>query len=178
MALVVKNPPARPEDIRDVGLIPGSERSPGGGHGNPLQCSCLKNPMSGGAWWAIVHSVAESQTRLKQLRTQSIGHRANCPCLPPVHEWVFVFYPSSDGAGPQLSEVVSAPAVRIMWAQGLTSCVDRETRSLGWNRPRSALASSTQLEFWFCFQFQSLPYVLVSWALLLKGCCSYLFQHF
>ena len=45
MALVVKNPHANAGDVRDAGSIPGSRRSPGGGHGNPLQCSCLKNPM-------------------------------------------------------------------------------------------------------------------------------------
>ena len=67
VALVVKNPPANAGDIRDVGSIPGSGRSPGGGHGNPLQCSCLENPMHRGAWWAAVHRVAESQTRLKRL---------------------------------------------------------------------------------------------------------------
>ena len=44
--------------------IPGSGRSPGGGHGNPLQYSCLENPMDRGAWWATVHEVARSQTRL------------------------------------------------------------------------------------------------------------------
>ena len=44
--LVVKNLPANAGDTRDLGLIPGSERSPGGGHGNPLQCSCLENPGS------------------------------------------------------------------------------------------------------------------------------------
>ena len=44
----------------DLGLIPGSERSPGGGHGNPLQYSCWENPMDSGAWWATVHEVAES----------------------------------------------------------------------------------------------------------------------
>ena len=47
-------------DVRDVGLIPGSERSPGGGHGNPLQYSCLENPMVRGAWWAMVHRVTKS----------------------------------------------------------------------------------------------------------------------
>jgi len=46
----------------DLGLIPGSGRSPGRGHGNPLQHSCLENPMDRGAWWAIVHSVAKSWT--------------------------------------------------------------------------------------------------------------------
>ena len=57
MALVGKNPPAG--DIRDLGSIPGSGRSPGGGHGGPLQYSCLENPMDRGAWRATVHGVAE-----------------------------------------------------------------------------------------------------------------------
>ena len=48
----------------DLGLSPGSGRFPGEGNGNPLQCSCLENPMDGGAWWAAVHGVAKSQTRL------------------------------------------------------------------------------------------------------------------
>ena len=48
----------------DIGSIPGSGRSPGEGNGNPLQYSYLENPMDGGAWWAIVHRVAKSQTRL------------------------------------------------------------------------------------------------------------------
>ena len=52
-ALVAKNPLANAGDMRDTGLIPGSEKSPGGGHGNPLQYSCLENPMDRGAWWAI-----------------------------------------------------------------------------------------------------------------------------
>ena len=67
MTLVVKNPPANAGDIRDVGLIPGSGRSPGGGHGNQLQYFCLQNPMDREAWWATVHEVANSQTQLKQL---------------------------------------------------------------------------------------------------------------
>ena len=50
VVLVVKNLPANAGDMRDMGLIPGCERSPGGGHGNPLQYSCLKNPMDRGAW--------------------------------------------------------------------------------------------------------------------------------
>ena len=67
VVLVVKNPPANTGDRRDAGLIPGSGRSPGGGHGNPLQYSCLENPTDRGAWQAIVHSVAKSWTWLKQL---------------------------------------------------------------------------------------------------------------
>ena len=64
-----KNPSANAGDIRDVGSIPGSERSPGGGHGNPLQYSCLENAMDRGAWHALVNRVAKSFTRLKQLTT-------------------------------------------------------------------------------------------------------------
>ena len=69
MALVVKNPPANAGDIRDADSIPGWGRTPGGGHGNPLQYSCLENPMDREAWWATVHRVAKSPTRLKQLHT-------------------------------------------------------------------------------------------------------------
>ena len=61
----VKNLPAIAGDIRDMGSIPGLGRSPGGGHGNPLQYSCLENPMDRGAWWATVHRVTMSWTQLK-----------------------------------------------------------------------------------------------------------------
>ena len=57
---MVKSPPTNAEDIRDVGLIPGSRRSPGGGHSNPLQYSCLENSMDRGTWQAMVLGVAKS----------------------------------------------------------------------------------------------------------------------
>ena len=60
VALVVKNLPASAGDIRDAGSMPGPGRPPGGGHGNPLQYSCLENPMDRGAWWATGHGVSES----------------------------------------------------------------------------------------------------------------------
>ena len=65
MALVVKNPPASAGDIGDAGSISGSGRFPREGNDNPLQCSCLENPMDRGVWWATVHGVAKSQTQLK-----------------------------------------------------------------------------------------------------------------
>ena len=74
MALVVKNLPANAGDIGDVGSIPGSERSPGGGHGSPLQYSCLESPMDREAWPATVHGITQSQTRLKRLSTQTGAH--------------------------------------------------------------------------------------------------------
>ena len=60
VVLVVKNPPANARDIRDMGSIPGWKRSPGGGHGNPLQYSCLENSMDRAAWRATVHRVTKS----------------------------------------------------------------------------------------------------------------------
>ena len=62
VAQLVKNPPAVQETM--VQFL-GWEDSPGAGHGNPLQYSCLENRREGGAWWAAVYGVAESQTRLK-----------------------------------------------------------------------------------------------------------------
>ena len=59
---MVKNLPANAGNRGDVGLIPESGRSPGGGHGNPLQYSCLENAMDRGAWQVTVHGVKESQS--------------------------------------------------------------------------------------------------------------------
>ena len=81
-----KNLLANAGDIRDAGLIPGSGRSPGGGHGNPLQDSCLGNPLDRGAWRAIVPSVTWSRTRLS---AQAPGIRG--AALPPLHTKVALF---------------------------------------------------------------------------------------
>ena len=68
VVLAVKNPTVNAGDIRDTSSVPGLGRSPGGRHGNPLQYSCLENPMDRAVWWATVHGVTQSQTRLKQLK--------------------------------------------------------------------------------------------------------------
>ena len=72
----------------DTGSIPGLERSPGGGHGNPLQYSCLENPMDRGAWQATVHGVTKSWTCLKRLNPRAIAFliiRPQCVtyCMQP-----------------------------------------------------------------------------------------------
>ena len=72
----VKNLPANAGDIRDLGWIPGSQRSPGGGHGNSFQYSCLLNPMDRGAWLAIVHEVTKSQTQLNNLACMQVKNNS------------------------------------------------------------------------------------------------------
>ena len=83
---MVKNPPASAGDVRDLSLIPGSGRSPGGGHGNPLQYACLENPMDGGAWRATVRGVAQSRTRLQGLSTHCHLYFTlrSCQCTLPL----------------------------------------------------------------------------------------------
>ena len=66
----------------DLGLIPGLRKSPGEGNGNPLQYSCLENPMDGGAWWATVHRVEKSRTRLSNFT--STFTLVVCLCILPL----------------------------------------------------------------------------------------------
>ena len=68
VVLVIKNPPANTGHLGDTGSIPGSGRSPGEGNGNPLQYSCLENPMDKGAWRATADKIEKSQTRQKDVR--------------------------------------------------------------------------------------------------------------
>ena len=68
---VVKNPPANAGDIREGGSFPELGRSPRRRYGNPLQYSCLENPMDRGAWWATVHGITKSRTWLKRLSTHT-----------------------------------------------------------------------------------------------------------
>ena len=71
---MIKNLSSNAGDTRDDGSVSGSGRSPGGGKGNPLQYSCLKNPMERGDWRAAVHRVAKSLTQLKSLSTSTFRH--------------------------------------------------------------------------------------------------------
>ena len=88
LPLVIKNPPANAGDVRDPDSIPGLGRSPGEEHRNPLQYSCLENPMDRGAWPTTVHRVAQSQTRLKQLSMQH-GPKLQVK-IPKCIEMIFV----------------------------------------------------------------------------------------
>ena len=91
VALTVKNPPANSGDRRDAGSIPGWGRSPGGGNGNPLQYSCLENPMDRGAWWSDtteptshaggIH--ADPHSKLTRLGSSAYLKRKHLLCLQP-----------------------------------------------------------------------------------------------
>ena len=84
-SLVLKNLAANARHTRDKGLIPGWERSPRGGNGNPLQCPYLGSPMERGAWWATVHGVTKSWTRLRgwmHTRAHTHTHTHTVMCLP------------------------------------------------------------------------------------------------
>ena len=83
---VVKNLPADAGDA-DAGSFPGLGRSPGGGHGNPVQCSRLENPMDRGAWWGVVHGVAKSRTRLS----------THVQLLEQMNVFLFINYISNEG---------------------------------------------------------------------------------
>ena len=77
---MVKNPPANAGDVRDMGSIPGWGKSPGEGHGKPLQYSCLEHPMDRGAWWAAVHGVTQSEgASYEPLRGFSSEHNLVAP---------------------------------------------------------------------------------------------------
>ena len=91
MALVVKNSSA---NAGDAGSIPGSGRFPGGGHGNPLQYSCLENPKERGTWWPTVHSIAKSWIPLQQLSTTEIHHvyKMHFLTFKPFSECLFVCF--------------------------------------------------------------------------------------
>ena len=75
VVLVVKNPPANEGDLRDTGSIPGSQRSPGGGHENPLQYSFLENLMDRGAWRATVYRVTKSWTQQSDLAHMPVSEQ-------------------------------------------------------------------------------------------------------
>ena len=81
---MVKNLPSNAGDTKVLGSTPGSERSPKEGNGNPVQYSCLKNPMDRGTWWATVQRVAESQTQLSDLNTHImlLVHKINPTGFP------------------------------------------------------------------------------------------------
>ena len=115
VVLVVKKLPAKARDTGDAGSVPGSRRSPGGGHGHPLQYSCLENPMDGRASWTTKQSTAKRQTLLKSWHTLSAGalwceftcslcvslqvpgyQHLESPnfwrCLPGISLWLFFFF--------------------------------------------------------------------------------------
>ena len=88
---MVKNPSINAEDIKDASSIPGLGRSPGGGYSNPLQYSCLENPMNRGAWQATVHGVTNSWTGLTGLSMHALqGPSSQMPTKDQTHKQIFL----------------------------------------------------------------------------------------
>ena len=100
VAPMVKNPSASAGGIRDPGLIPGWGRSLGGGHGNPLQYSCLENPMDRETWPATVHRVEKSRIGLKQLSKQT--HKLNTLILIAIPLVLTLLSPQSQESSIQM----------------------------------------------------------------------------
>ena len=123
---VVKNPPANRGDTGDAGSITGSRRSPRGGNGNPLQYSCLENPMGRGAWWATVRGVAEELDTTERLSSwRSTPRQSTCslefPC-EGLTTWSACCQISSLGLTRKKRELIS-------------STVQTNKRSAPWSQP-------------------------------------------
>ena len=162
VALVAKNPPASAGDIKDAALIPGSERFPGGGHGNPLQYSCLERPMDREAWWA---TVAKSQTRLKRLSSSSSSMRAKL--LQSLCDPVDCNPPGTSVHGilqARILEWVALPSCRGSFQPRVPSRSPAlQADSLGYEPPGKPIYIQTKItwsSFWFSlFLIQILPWV-------------------
>ena len=121
--LVVKNAAANAGHERDSGSIPGWGRSPGGGHGNPLQYSCLENPTDiRGSWWATLHRVAKSQTQLKWLSTHAHTRGQNS-ALPPCSFLPLLLFFSMYGNRAHSVSRISAQMLWSKWSQNSPFCV-------------------------------------------------------
>ena len=94
---MVKNLPVNAGYTRDVGLIPGSGKSPGEGNGNPLQYSCLENPMDRGSWWVTVHGATKGSATIEvtkqqqQVKVKDSNHR----CCSPNISMIASYFPHS-----------------------------------------------------------------------------------
>ena len=84
VARQLKSPPSKAGDMGDLGLIPRSGRSPGGGHGNPFRYACLENPMDTGGWWAIFLGVVKEMdtTQLRTTHTHTTNHKDHPELIP------------------------------------------------------------------------------------------------
>ena len=144
MALVVKNPPTKARDIRNTSSTPGSGRSCGGGRGNPLQYSCLENPLDRRAWRATVHGVVESQTQLKRLSTCT-QHQEKSEIF-----WYLAMAVTCLGMTVK-SIYQSSPGSLHRWLSGKESaCQEGDLgRSLGWEDPlEKEMATHSSILAW------------------------------
>ena len=135
MVLEVKNLPANAGDVQDVGSVLGLGRSPGEGHGKPLQYSCLENSMDRGAWWAIVLRVTKSWTRLMQLTCTCTLSTILNHCSVASEYWSGWLLPSP-GALPNPGTEPGSPALQAdslpaeLWGNHQSIVVKKHSRYL------------------------------------------------
>ena len=104
-------------NTEDLGSIPGSGRSPGEGNGNPLQYSCLENPMGRGAWWATAHRVTKSRTRLRDHFTFTLGLCTSCYlCLETSPSWSTEHIPAHSASLTLLNHAFHSWCLHIIFA--------------------------------------------------------------
>ena len=123
---MVKNPPAKARYARDVGSIPGSGRSPGGGHGNPLHCSCLENPMDRGTWQAAVHGVTKRWAHLSMRALHSLGCsslRRTAEHFRCQHSYLRALLSLSIETHPVSQTEISSPDPPWLWLSGPSTTV-------------------------------------------------------
>ena len=143
--LVLKNPLVNAGDRRDMDSIPESERSPGGGNGNPLQYCCLENPMDRGAWRAPVYEVAKSWTWLKRLSTHTVFMEkrtcGNSYTVSILGLWDWALNPSNSAVW------LTLPAMQLLSVR-VSMLADREEKSPFYPFDRPLINSNH--ENWSC----------------------------
>ena len=147
---MVKNPPASEGDIRDIGSIPGSGRAPGGGNGNPLQCSCLENPMDRGAWWGVGGRGVGGAGWLKSIGSQTVRYdRGDSPHALCLMTDVFMRDGQREAGDRDLLEekAVGRPTEAEMEAarleEGGSGPQPRNVGSRSWKRQGNGVSSQT-----------------------------------
>ena len=122
------------QETKDSSSVPGSGRPPGGGNGNPFQCSYLENPMDRGAWWATVHEMAKSQMRLSSISCKWFNSCSRTDLYPGITRradtWIL------------LQELV------ISLACALCICSFKMSSGVPWNMPPRLRATSLEREWW------------------------------
>ena len=164
----IKNMPANAQGERNAGLILGLERSPGGGNDNPLQYSCLENPMDKGAWWATAHGVTKNRILLRQLSTHALTPHSALFIFHPCFLFTQVFDPVSVYAlwRTRISKVNKSGILRIWFLDDSFSLASFRMEFLQVSYSGSWAFLDHFLLVWVCF----LKYLIDLWPTCFISC--------